>query len=236
MPTLPSGSELRTLKRASWLCYRAKGTELRLPVTMIRTGFVYASVPALAGGLLAWKGWWVAAAFSLGLACFVLFFFRDPERVVASAPGAIVSPADGRVLGVEETTLDGAARTRISIFLSLFDVHVNRAPIAGTLVEVRYRPGKFHVASRTKASMENEQNQVAIEGEGTRVVFKQIAGILARRIEFWNKPGDHLERGQRLGMIRFGSRVEVFFDPRYQAQVKPGEHVQGGSSILAVKQ
>lgn len=202
---------------------------------MIRTGFIYASVPALAGGLLAWKGWWVAAIVLLGVAGFVLFFFRDPERVVATTPGAIVSPADGRVLGVEETTLEGVGQTRISIFLSLFDVHVNRAPIAGTLVEVRYRPGKFHVASRAKASSENEQNEVTIEGEGTRVRFKQIAGVLARRIEFWNRPGDRLERGQRVGMIRFGSRVEVFFEPGYRVQVKPGEHVQGGSTILALK-
>ena len=202
---------------------------------MIRTGFIYASVPFLAGVLLAWKGWWLAAIVLLGLAGFALFFFRDPERVVATMPGAIVSPADGRVLAVEETTLEGVLQTQISIFLSLFDVHVNRAPIAGTLVDVRYRPGKFHVASRAQASSENEQNEIVVEGEGTRVLFKQIAGILARRIEFWNKPGDRLERGQRVGMIRFGSRVEVFFDPRYRVQVKPGEHVQGGSSILALK-
>lgn len=203
---------------------------------MIRTGFIYASVPALAGGLLAWKGWWVAAIVLLGVAGFVLFFFRDPERVVAATPGAIVSPADGRVLGVEETVLEGLAQTRISIFLSLFDVHVNRAPIAGTLVDVRYRPGKFHVASRASASSENEQNEITIEGEGTRVLFKQIAGILARRIEFWNRPGDRVERGQRVGMIRFGSRVEVFFEPGYRVQVKPGDHVQGGSTTLALKQ
>lgn len=202
---------------------------------MIRTGLIYASLPALAGSLLAWTGWWIAAAVFLGLAAFVLYFFRDPERAVVTTPGAIVSPADGRVLAVEETSLEGVPHTRISIFLSLFDVHVNRAPIGGTLVGLRYRPGKFHVASQARASLENEQNEITLEGEGTRVVFKQIAGILARRIEFWKKLGDHLERGQRVGMIRFGSRVEVFFAPRYRVQVKPGEHVRAGSSVLALR-
>lgn len=203
---------------------------------MIRRSFIYASVPALAGGLLLWWGWWGASLAVLGLAAFVLFFFRDPERVVAATPGAIVSPADGRVLAVENVTLAGVPRTKVNIFLSLFDVHVNRAPIAGRIAGVRYRPGKFHVASRAAASRENEQNEVTIEGEGTRVVFKQIAGILARRIEFWKKPGDTLARGERVGMIRFGSRVEVFFDPPCHVQVKPGEHVRAGSSILAVRE
>lgn len=203
---------------------------------MVRTGFFYASVPALTGVLLLWPGWWWAAGVLLGLAAFVLFFFRDPEREITSAPGAIVSPADGRVLAVEATTRDGRPRTRVSIFLSLFDVHVNRAPIAGTITAVRYRPGKFHIASRAAASHENEQNEITLEGEGTCVVFKQIAGILARRIEFWKKPGDTVERGQRVGMIRFGSRVEVFFAPCYRVRVESGEHVQGGSSILALRE
>lgn len=203
---------------------------------MIKTGFYFASVPALMGALLAWQGWWLAAAVLLALAGFVLFFFRDPERAVVSSPGAIVSPADGRVLGVEAVSLEGRPHTCISIFLSVLDVHVNRAPIAGTIAEVRFRPGKFHVASRDAASRENEQNEVTMEGEGTRVVFKQIAGILARRIEFWKKPGDQLARGQRLGMIRFGSRVEVYLEPSYQIQVKAGEHVRGGASVLAIRQ
>lgn len=192
-------------------------------------------MPTLAAAVLLWLGWWIAAGFGLALAAFVLFFFRDPERVVTAAPGAIVSPADGRVLAVDTATLNGGRQTHVSIFLSLFDVHVNRSPIAGTVRQVDYRPGKFHVASWTPASRENERNEIVVEGEGTRVVFRQIAGILARRIEFWQKPGDRLERGQRVGMIRFGSRVEIFFPCCYQVQVKAGEHVRGGSSVLATR-
>lgn len=203
---------------------------------MIRTGVYYAAVPALAGGLLGWQGWWVSGVVFLGLAGFVLFFFRDPERTVSGAPGAIVAPADGRVLAVEETTLEGVPQTEVSIFLSVFDVHVNRAPIAGTIAAVRYRPGKFHVASQDRASRENERNEVVLEGEGTRVVVRQIAGLVARRIEFWKKVGDQVERGQRLGMIRFGSRAEVVFDSRCRVQVKPGQHVRAGASILAIRE
>lgn len=203
---------------------------------MIRTGLTFAALPAVAGALLGWQGWWVPSIALLGVAGFILFFFRDPERAVPTTPGAIVAPADGRVLKVEEVTLDGGAYTQVSIFLSLFDVHVNRAPIGGTIARVRYRPGKFHVASGRHASRENEQNEVVLEGDGLRVVFRQIAGILARRIEFWKKPGDAVVRGQRLGMIRFGSRAEVVFDRRCRLQVKPGEHVRAGSTILAIRE
>lgn len=200
---------------------------------MVRTGYFFASVPALAGALLLWRDWWLAGGALLALAAFVLFFFRDPERNIPDAPGVIVSPADGRVLSVDEVELNARSQKRISIFLSVLDVHVNRAPIAGRIARVEYRRGKFHIASRPVASHANEQNEVEMEGEGTRVVFRQIAGILARRIEFWKKPGDALARGERLGMIRFGSRVEVFFEPGYQVRVAPGEHVRGGSTILA---
>jgi len=203
---------------------------------IVRTGYFFAAVPAAAGLLALGLGWRVAGAVLLALAGFVLFFFRDPERAIPTAPGVVVSPADGRVLGVDETKLEGRAVTRVSIFLSLFDVHVNRAPIAGRVAAVRYQPGRFHVASRPAASEENELNEVALEGEGTRVIFRQIAGLLARRIEFWPRTGDELARGQRLGLIRFGSRVEVFFDPSYRAQVSAGARVHGGSSVLAVRQ
>lgn len=201
---------------------------------MVRTGVLFASPPLLAGGLLWWWGQAALGWVCLALAGFVAYFFRDPERKVPSLPGAIVSPADGRVLAVEPVVEGDVACTRVSIFLSLFDVHVNRAPIAGKVGEVEYRPGKFHVASASRAGAENEQNIVTIEGDGTRVTFKQIAGILARRIEFWKKVGDSLARGERLGMIRFGSRVEVYLEPRCQIRVRPGEHVRGGSSILAI--
>ncbi len=203
---------------------------------MIRTGFYFAIPPSLAGGLSLWFGWWVAAVIAICLAVFTLFFFRDPERLVPDEPGVVVSPADGRVLSIDPVRADDGEKSRISIFLSLFDVHVNRAPIGGQIEAVRYQPGRFHLASRDKASAENELNEVALLGEGTRIVFRQIAGLVARRIEFWHKPGDVLERGQRVGMIRFGSRVEVFLDQGYRVQVKPGDHVKGGSSILAARE
>lgn len=203
---------------------------------MVKTGYYFAVVPFLAGLLLAWLGLWGLATIFFVVTAFVLFFFRDPERPVPAMPGAIVSPADGRILAVDQSELNGAQQTRISIFLSVFDVHVNRAPIGGLIESVQHRPGKFHLASRRSASQENEQNEVVMEGEGTRVVFRQIAGVLARRIEFWKKTGDRLERGQRLGMIRFGSRVEIFFPPHYRVQVRPGDHVQGGSRILAIRE
>lgn len=201
---------------------------------MVRTGLVFASFPLGLGLVLLWRGHPAVALLAFVLGGCVLYFFRDPERVVPAVPGAIVSPADGRVLAVESVLEGGEPRTKVSIFLSIFDVHVNRAPIAGTIRAVEYRPGKFHVASREAASRENEQNIVAIEGERTRVTFKQIAGILARRIEFWKKPGDALTRGERVGMIRFGSRVEVFLEPRCQVRVEPGDKVHGGSTILAI--
>jgi len=200
---------------------------------MVRIGYAFASVPTAAGALLLWLGWWIAGGALLALAAFVLFFFRDPEREIPDAPGAIVSPADGWVLSIGEASVNGTTQSRITIFLSLFDVHVNRAPIAGRIASAEYRRGKFLVASRARASRENEQNEITMDGEGTVVVFRQIAGVLARRIEFWKKPGDVLARGERVGMIRFGSRVEVFFEPRFRARVKPGDHVRGGSSILA---
>lgn len=194
---------------------------------------MFAGIPLAAGILLTLAGWRVAAAVCVGLAAFVVFFFRDPERVVPGGAGVIVSPADGRVLAVESVPAGGEPRTKVSIFLSVFDVHVNRSPIAGTIEQVEYRPGKFHVASVARASRENEQNIFTIRGEQTRVTVKQIAGMLARRIEFWKKRGDNLARGERLGMIRFGSRVEVVLEPGYQVQVRAGEHVRGGASILA---
>jgi phosphatidylserine decarboxylase len=203
---------------------------------MVKTGYYFAAVPLFAGLLLAWPGLWGLATVFFVVAAFVLFFFRDPERQVPTTPGAIVSPADGRILSVDQMEFEGTQQTRISIFLSVFDVHVNRAPIAGVIKSVQHRPGKFHVASRRSASRENEQNEVTMEGEGTRVAFRQIAGVVARRIEFWKGIGDQLERGQRLGMIRFGSRTEILFPPHYRVQVRPGDHVQGGSSILAIRE
>jgi phosphatidylserine decarboxylase len=196
---------------------------------MVRTGWYFAALPAALAGLLVWQQWWAAAGALASLTLFILFFFRDPERAIPAEPGAIVSPADGRVLSVEASEWEGEPRTRISIFLSIFNVHVNRAPIAGKITNLSYQPGRFHVASKEVAGERNEQNVITMEGEGTRVVFKQIAGLIARRIEFWRKTGDDLARGERVGMIRFGSRTEILFDPAYTVRVKPGDTAAPGN-------
>jgi len=163
------------------------------------------------------------------LAAFCLWFFRDPDRPIPEGPVA-VSPADGKVVAVKAETGD---RRRVSIFLNIFDVHVNRTPIGGTIENVQYRPGRFLVASREECSTQNEQTVITVRGEGTSVVFKQIAGLIARRIVFRPKPGDRVERGERIGLIKFGSRVDVLFGPEWEIVVRPGMRVAAGSSILA---
>jgi phosphatidylserine decarboxylase len=149
-------------------------------------------------------------------------------------PGAVVSPADGKVTAVSEFADQGKAKHRISIFLNVFDVHVNRAPIAGTITGVFYQKGKFGNAMTAGSSDQNEQNIVTLQGEEQRVVFKQIAGLLARRIVFNPGIGDKLARGQRVGLIKFGSRVDVVLDEAVEIKVKVGDRVAGGSSILGV--
>jgi phosphatidylserine decarboxylase len=146
----------------------------------------------------------------------------------------VVSPGDGKVTDVSPATVGGASQTRISIFLSVFDVHVNRSPIAGVIREVRYQRGKFVNAMSAHSAEENEQNIVTVEGEGRTVIFKQIAGLIARRIVFNFKVGDSIGRGQRVGLIKFGSRVDVLFDCDAAVQVKIGDRVRGGASVLAV--
>jgi phosphatidylserine decarboxylase len=170
------------------------------------------------------------------LALFFLWFFRDPERAIPDTAGALVSPGDGKVTDVSFVTTSGGKQARVSIFLSVFDVHVNRSPIAGVVREVRYQRGKFLNAMNQASADENEQNIVRVEGDGQVVVFKQIAGLLARRIVFYPKMGDRLERGQRVGLIKFGSRVDVLFDASAVLQVKIGDRVRGGASILAYLQ
>lgn len=202
---------------------------------MVRDGYYYAFPLLLAGVLLAWLAsplWgipvWLVAAFCL-------WFFRDPERVVPDTPGAIVSPGDGTVTDVAKILVgnNGAERLRISIFLNVFNVHVNRSPIAGVIRDVRYQKGKFLNAMGANCADENEQNIVTVEGEGQTVVFKQIAGLIARRIVFYKKVGDPVARGERVGLIKFGSRVDVVMDPGVQPAVKVGDHVKGASTILA---
>ncbi len=196
---------------------------------IVLDGILYAVGLAGAGFLVRWlAGPWVAAPLWL-LAVFCLYFFRDPERAVPQGPVA-VSPADGKVVAV---CPDSPTVLRVSIFLNIFDVHVNRAPIEGTIAKVQYQPGRFHVASREECSEQNEQNVVTVQGEGTCVVFKQIAGLIARRIVFRKHPGDHVAAGERVGLIKFGSRMDVLFGPEWEILVRPGMRVSAGSSILA---
>ncbi len=201
---------------------------------MVRDGIYYGLGFAGAAAIVAWLMVPWAALFPLVLAAFFLWFFRDPERAVPATAGALVSPADGKVTDISTVEVEGVARKRISIFLSVFDVHVNRSPIAGTIRQVEYRRGTFHNAMGAECAECNEQNIVTVEGEGHTVVFKQIAGLLARRIVFTKKVGDPVGRGERVGMIKFGSRTDVIFPAEAEVAVKPGEHVAGGRSILAV--
>ena len=195
---------------------------------MVRDGLYYALAFTAAGAVVGFlTGPWFALPLFL-LAVFCAYFFRDPERLLP-AGNVAVSPADGKVVAVVKEGID----TRISIFLNVFDVHVNRSPISGVISDVKYSKGKFLVASLESASTENEQNTVVVRGDGTTVIFKQIAGLIARRIVFTPKPGEFVQAGQRVGMIKFGSRVDVIFGPEWHLEVKPGVRVSAGSSILA---
>jgi phosphatidylserine decarboxylase len=203
---------------------------------MVRDGYFYALVLIAAAVLVGWfaqPGW---AVVPLLLAVFFLWFFRDPERAIPDSAGAVVSPGDGKVTDASIVTVGSEKQVRISIFLSVFDVHVNRSPIAGVVREVRYQRGKFLNAMNQASAEQNEQNIVRVEGDGQVVVFKQIAGLLARRIVFHPKVGDRLERGQRVGLIKFGSRVDVLCDAAAALQVKVGDRVRGGASVLAYLQ
>lgn len=203
---------------------------------MVRDGYFYALGLTVAAVLVGWFARPAWAVVPLLLAVFFLWFFRDPERAIPQNAEAVVSPADGKVTDVSSVTIAGEKRTRISIFLSVFDVHVNRSPIAGTVSEVRYQRGKFLNAMNQASAEENEQNIVRVEGDGQTVVFKQIAGLLARRIVFHPKVGDRLERGQRIGLIKFGSRTDILLNPNANLQVKVGDRVRGGASVLAYLQ
>jgi phosphatidylserine decarboxylase len=203
---------------------------------MVRDGYFYALAFIAAGVLVGWFAQPAWALVPLFLALFFLWFFRDPERAIPDVAGALVSPGDGKVTDVSFLTTGGEKQARISIFLSVFDVHVNRSPIAGIVSEVRYQRGKFLNAMNQASAEQNEQNIVRVEGDGQVVIFKQIAGLLARRIVFHPKVGDRLERGQRVGLIKFGSRVDVLFDSAADVQVKVGDRVRGGASVLAYLQ
>lgn len=200
---------------------------------MVRDGIYYALGLSVAAAVLAWLSnpWWAIPP--LLLACFFLWFFRDPERAIPADPGLVVSPADGKVTDVSTIQVEGKPRTRISIFLNVFDVHVNRSPVAGTIRSSEYKTGKFLNAMNPACAERNEQNVAAIESGSETVVLKQIAGLLARRIVFTKKIGDSVARGERIGMMKFGSRTDVILSPQAQVAVRIGDRVKGGSSVLA---
>jgi len=205
---------------------------------MVRDGYYYA-VPLIAAAVL--LGWLTRPAWAVIpclLAFFFLWFFRDPERAIPQDAGAVVSPGDGKVTDVAPVTVGSEKWTRLSIFLSVFNVHVNRSPITGVIREVRYQRGQYLNAMNKTSAELNEQNIVTVESDvdGQRVIFKQIAGLLARRIVFYPKVGDRLERGQRVGLIKFGSRVDVLVAESARVNVKIGDQVKGGASVLAYLQ
>jgi len=200
---------------------------------MVRDGYYYGAVLIAAAVLVAWLTTPLWALVPIVLAAFFLWFFRDPDRVIPSERGAVVSPADGKVTSIATVKVGGETWKNISIFLNVFNVHVNRSPVSGIIRGARYQEGKFLNAMNPASAEHNEQNTVTIEGEGHRVIFKQIAGLLARRIVFTKQIGDSVRRGERVGLIKFGSRTDVLLDPSAEVAVEVGENVKGGSSILA---
>src|SRR5580693_349578 len=200
---------------------------------MVRDAYYYAFALLAAAALLGWLAGPIWTLPPVLLAVFFLWFFRDPNRPIPGDAGALVSPADGRVTDISPLISNGEARLRISIFLSVFDVHVNRSPISGIVCDVQYHKGKFVNAMNAASAELNEQNAVTVEGDGQTVVFKQIAGLLARRIVFNKKVGDRVGRGERVGLIKFGSRVDVLLDASARMEIKVGDRVKGGASVLA---
>ena len=202
---------------------------------MVRDGYIYGLSLLAVTIVLAWAtGNWAWSVAPVLLAAFFLWFFRDPERTIPTGPGLIVSPGDGLVTETASIATPEGPRQRISIFLSVFDVHVNRSPIAGVLTNVRYQKGQYLNAMNPASADRNEQNIVTVRGEdGVEITFKQIAGLLARRIVFKLREGDKVERGQRVGLIKFGSRVNVLLPAEAELRVSVGQRVKGGKSVLA---
>jgi phosphatidylserine decarboxylase len=201
---------------------------------MVRDGYIYGLSLLAVAVVLAWAtGSWYWSIVPVLLALFFLWFFRDPQRSIPRGEGLIVSPADGVVTETARIETQEGPRQRISIFLNVFDVHVNRSPIAGEITAVRYQTGKFLNAMNQECAERNEQNIVTVRGEGMEIVFKQIAGLIARRIIFNYGEGDRVERGQRVGLIKFGSRTDLILPVEADIRVKTGQRVKGGSSIIA---
>ena len=205
---------------------------MRIPIA--KDGYMFILPLAVLTGIFWALSWlWVTGLFA-GLFLFVTWFFRDPERSIPEDPNAIVSAGDGRVVEIvqeKDPLLDGVY-TRVSVFLNVFNVHVNRVPIAGKIQATRYNPGKFLNAASHKASLDNEQSAILLNNGHVSILVKQIAGLIARRIVCWAEEGDEYQRGQRFGLIRFGSRVDIFLPEGTDIKVEIGDIVSGGSSII----
>ncbi|MGA8221722.1 MAG: phosphatidylserine decarboxylase [Candidatus Acidiferrales bacterium] len=200
---------------------------------MVKIAYKYGVPPLVAGLVCLFFGLRWAGGILIFLGLFVFYFFRDPERAIPPDEDNILSPADGRVVEiVDKELLDGREGHRISIFLSIWDVHIQRAPAAGRIADVVYRPGRFYAALRARASTENEQNIIYIHTPRGPLVFKQIAGAIARRVICWKQEGEMVALGDRVGMIRFGSRVDVWLPAETRVVARRGQQVKGGESIL----
>ncbi len=200
---------------------------------MVRDGYFYGFAALSAAAIVGWLASPVWAVIPVAFAAFFFWFFRDPDRSIPGSAGTVVSPGDGKVSHITEALVGGVPFSRISIFLSVFDVHVNRSPVEGIVRNVEYKPGKFLNAMNAACAVENEQNIVTVESYGQTVIFKQIAGLIARRIVFTKKIGEPVQRGERIGLIKFGSRVDVLLPKDAALKIKVGDRVKGGASVLA---
>jgi phosphatidylserine decarboxylase len=200
---------------------------------MVKEGYYFGVPPLLLGGIAMILHGWLLGGVLIGFGLFCFSFFRDPERVISPDPDVIVSPADGRVVVITDEENAGRPGTRLSIFLAIWNVHVNRSPAAGVITKLDYRPGKFLAAWDAKASTQNEQNIFTLATQHGTIEFKQIAGLIARRVVSWKKPLEAVAKGERVGLVRFGSRVDLWLPQGSELLVKVGDHVAGGSSILA---
>ena len=218
----PKGETIRDIKKRKYISIR-----------IAREGYPFILIPLMVSLFLFVYRSPIPASFLLLISGVMGFFFRDPPRTIPTEPKAIVSPADGRVIKIASlTTSEGGKRVLVSIFLSLFDVHVNRSPIKGKIVKAHYQPGRFYRAFKEEASKANERNIVIISNKATTITLHQIAGILARRAVLWKKEGDSILKGERIGMIRFGSRVDLLLPAEVNIAVRSGQKVKGGSSII----
>jgi phosphatidylserine decarboxylase len=200
---------------------------------MVKEGYYFGLPPLVLGASAFLFRWTIAGTILVLLAAFIFYFFRDPDRIIPADPAAIVSPADGRVVVVTDEENAGRPGKRISIFLAIWNVHVNRSPAAGTIADMKYCPGKFSAAMRECASTDNEQNVITLDTDSGEIMFKQIAGLIARRVVCWKKAGDRVARGERIGLVRFGSRADLWLPKDSELLVKVGDHVEGGSSVVA---